>query len=395
MRQRLRLWRRFESSRRSDRGRCRLIFKVGQIVNGELAEMPRPIAVDLFCGAGGMSLGFHRAGFDVRVAIDVDQRNVTTYQENFPGAQVLQADMNTLEPDRIAQHLPKRATVDVVFGGPPCQGFSLIGKRAPNDERNKLIFAFARILRDIRPKFFVLENVPGLRSGTMATQLERFIRLVRKFGYQVHTPSILDSLNFGVPQRRVRLFIIGALNGQAVPALPAPLGARVTVWDAISDLPEVSEYPELLESDRYNGVLAMPSSQYAEALSDRDSRVKWQRQGLGGCRRTQHSEKVVKRFEATHPGSMESVSRFHRLSGAGISPTLRAGTGPDNGSHTAPRPIHPIAPRCITTREAARLHSFPDWFEFHETKWHGFKQVGNSVPPLLAYAVASQLKLSL
>jgi DNA (cytosine-5)-methyltransferase 1 len=117
--------------------------------------------------------------------------------------------------------------------------------------------------------------------------------------------------------------------------------------------------------------------------------------GLTGCQGTSHSPETTQRCAATPPGTYEPVSRFYRLTKDGFAPTLRAGTGPANGSFTAPRPIHPISPRCITVREGGRLHSFPDWFCFHPTKWHGFRQLGNSVPPFLARAVAKQVRSAL
>jgi len=116
---------------------------------------------------------------------------------------------------------------------------------------------------------------------------------------------------------------------------------------------------------------------------------------LTGCGRIDHTAEVVRRFEATKPGTREGISKFYRLRKDGIAPTLRAGTDGSRGSYSAARPIHPIKPRCITVREGARLHSFPDWFEFHSTKWHGFRQVGNSVPPLLARAVARSVYYAL
>jgi len=112
---------------------------------------------------------------------------------------------------------------------------------------------------------------------------------------------------------------------------------------------------------------------------------------LTGCQRCDHNPDIVRRFQATNPGTLEPISRFQRLHLDRLAPTLRAGTGKDKGSFTAARPIHPTQARCITVREAARLHSFPDWFQFHPTQWHGFRQVGNSVPPNLANAVAARV----
>jgi DNA (cytosine-5)-methyltransferase 1 len=118
---------------------------------------------------------------------------------------------------------------------------------------------------------------------------------------------------------------------------------------------------------------------------------KWDKNILTGNHRTQHTQPAIKRFKDALPGKSEPVSRFHKLNPQGLCNTLRAGTPSNRGAYTSPRPIHPVEPRCITVREAARLHSYPDWFRFHVTKWHGFRQIGNSVPPLLAQAVAAEM----
>jgi DNA (cytosine-5)-methyltransferase 1 len=175
------------------------------------------------------------------------------------------------------------------------------------------------------------------------------------------------------------------------------LNRTPTVWDALSDLPEADEYEELLRRDWVKARFKPPTEYAAPLRGERadpedysiprifDSDL------LTSSMRTIHTELSKKRFAKTHPGDTEPVSRFHKLDPKGICNTIRAGTASDHGAFTSPRPIHPYSPRCITVREAARLHSYPDWFRLHVTKWHGFRQIGNSVPPLLARAVASKL----
>lgn len=163
----------------------------------------------------------------------------------------------------------------------------------------------------------------------------------------------------------------------------------VTVRDAIGDLYTLGRRKSLLTSDHFVGKLGEPSA-YARKL-----RKGRQSPDLTGCRLCDHASDVVARFQETAQGASEPVSRFARLHLNKPSPTLRAGTGRDRGSYTAPRPIHPTQNRCITVREAARLHSFPDTFLFHSTQWHGFRQVGNSVPPKLAAAIARSVIRSL
>jgi DNA (cytosine-5)-methyltransferase 1 len=167
---------------------------------------------------------------------------------------------------------------------------------------------------------------------------------------------------------------------------------RPTVQAAIADLPTIntSQYDYLFESDLFHGELGQPSL-YASRMRQQRSDSSISGRGLSGFLKTRHSDEVVKRFAATRQGERESISRFMRLAWDGLAPTLRAGTIRGRGQFMAPRPIHPDEPRVITVREAARLHSFPDWFTFYPTKWYGFMQIGNSVPPLMAQAVGTSL----
>ena len=367
----------------------------------------RPTGVDLFCGAGGMSLGFEQAGFDVIAAVDSDPVHVATYSLNFPDCAAVEADLSSVSGEELRDRAGLSAKqIDVVFGGPPCGGFSMIGRRRADDPRNDLLLHFARLVDELRPSCFVVENVEGLLKGAARYVLDAFVSRVKGAGYSVVAPPVsLDASDFGVPQSRRRVFIVGSDASSWAFSYPTPTcgrdvaAIRPTVWDAIGDLPNVDEIPELLASDVYHGQLTVPQSSYARTLrgeasdpSDLSLRDPQWRDGLSGCLRTTHRTATVKRFAATEPGRYEARSRFYRLSLGGISPTLRAGADRAHGSFTAPRPIHPIHPRCITVREGARLQSFPDWFRFHPSKWHGFRQVGNAVPPLLARAVGKAVR---
>lgn len=366
----------------------------------------RPIAIDLFSGVGGMSLGFEQAGFDVVAAFDVEDRHVATYQKNFPETRACVADLADVGWRGLREAASiDQSVIDVLFGGSPCQGFSICGRRDSGDERNLLLFEFVRLVREIQPRYFVLENVDGLLGPHAEPIRQSFERRVRYAGYRLVRPvRALDAADFGVPQRRRRVFYLGYQDGAAPPQYPKPRQLRdqagkrhaPTVGDAIGDLPEIECHEYLFDSDRFEGPLGAPS-RYASLLrgdiresSDR-SRKRPKPDVLTGCARTKHTDEVVERFSATRPGTSEPISRYHRLDLRSIAPALRAGTNVDRGKHTAARPIHPIKPRCITTREAARLHSFPDWFEFHDTRWHAFRQIGNSVPPRLARFVAASV----
>ncbi|MGA2585093.1 MAG: DNA cytosine methyltransferase [Tepidisphaeraceae bacterium] len=368
--------------------------------------MARPIGIEIFCGVGGMSLGFEQAGFHVAAAFDSDPLNVEYHQRNFPRTLTYEADVTDLSGREILKKSRIDAgKIDVLFGGPPCQGFSVIGQRRNGDHRNLLILEFARLVRELRPRYFVVENVRGLLYSYSKPILDSFLRRVRRTGYEVVAPiRTLDSSCYGVPQKRKRVFILGYLRGLPIPDYPQPtsLGGKAgqtpTVAHAIGDLPQLIKFNELLTTDAFEGALG-PASEYARMLrgelvdpGDLSYKRSHSYDGLSGCARTAHSPATVEKFSATPPGTYEPTSRCYRLRLDGLANTLRAGTGPLYGSFTAARPIHPTEPRCISTREAARLQSFPDWFEFHPTKWHGFRQVGNAVPPLLAKAVATGVK---
>jgi DNA (cytosine-5)-methyltransferase 1 len=351
-----------------------------------------PRAVDVFAGAGGMSLGFEHAGFDVVAAVDNNPINVETYGRNFPGTYCFAADVSELTAADLRAKADVYDEVDVLFGGPPCQGFSVIGKRRSEDPRNELLIHFARLLDELKPKYFVVENVRGLLIGDARSTLDRFMAKARAAGYSIVEPlAVLDAQMFGVPQQRRRLFVLGYRSDVSAPTYPEPIGERVSVWAAIGDLACIDDNASHLQTDIYTGPLGK-ASEYALRLRGTPSRSA---KNLTGCARSIHSVATVERFAATMPGKREPISKFDRLSPAGVALTLRAGTGPENGSYMAPRPIHPVHPRCITVREAARLHSFPDSFQFDCTKWHGFRQVGNSVPPLLAAAVARSIHKAL
>lgn len=363
----------------------------------------RPIAVDLFAGAGGMTLGFEQAGFDVLASVEIDPIHCATHQFNFPFWTVLckSVEETTGEEIRNSSQIANQE-IDVVFGGPPCQGFSLIGKRSFDDPRNSLVFHFIRLVVELQPKFFVLENVKGITVGKHKEFIAEIINQFTESGYQVNTNyQVLNAANYGVPQNRERLFLLGSRQNIELPKYPEkitfPGQKSPTVWEALQDLPVIENYPELYQQDWIITEFSNPSN-YAKKLHNLEiakNNYSYQRQYdhnlLTSSLRSKHSTESRERFASTPHGKIESISRFHKLDPHGLCNTLRAGTPSNKGAFTSPRPIHPFIPRCITVREAARLHSYPDWFRFHPTKWHGFRQIGNSVPPLLAQAVAEEI----
>lgn len=358
----------------------------------------RPIGIDLFAGAGGLSLGFEQAGFDIAAAVEIDPIHCAVHKFNFPNCTTICSSVSDVDGAyiRSVANLGKK-DIDVVFGGAPCQGFSLIGKRAMDDPRNGLVHHFVRLVTELKPRYFVFENVKGLTVGPHKQFLNEIISAFGDAGYNVVTKyRVLNAAEFGVPQDRRRLFLMGARKKEKAPQYPLPTN-RVTVWEAIGDLPEAEDFHELFERDWIKASYSTPSK-YARQLRLLDNKPSdygycrnFDRTLLTSSLRTVHNDTSRRRFSETPHGQIEPISRFFKLDPNGVCNTLRAGTGSDRGAFTSPRPIHPFTSRCITVREAARLHSYPDWFRFHVTKWHGFRQIGNSVPPLLAKAVAGKI----
>jgi DNA (cytosine-5)-methyltransferase 1 len=373
--------------------------------------MPRPIGIDLFAGAGGMSLGFEQAGFDVVAAVEIDPIHCAVHKFNFPDCAVIPRSMREVTGAEIRKAAGiGESPVDVVFGGPPCQGFSLIGHRSIEDPRNRLVLDFVRILRELDARAFVFENVKGLTVGKHRTFLHELIEAFGIAGYDVRKEwEVLDAADYGVPQHRERLILFGAKKGQKLPFYPkrsvVPADGKAvgklprgpTCKDALGDLPDAAGFDILNDIDSVKAAFGKPS-EYASELrcltndAWRFGHVRaWDSSILTSSMRTRHTDISQRRFAETTPGTNEPISRFFKLAPDGLSNTLRAGTDGARGAFTSPRPIHYDLNRCVTVREMARLHGFPDWFRLHVTKWHGARQIGNAVPPPLARAVASEV----
>lgn len=384
--------------------------------NMSLKKNDRPLAVDLFAGAGGLSLGFEQAGYDIAAAVEYDPIHAAVHEYNFPYSATFCRDASTISGAEIREKsMIGDREIHVVAGGPPCQGISMMGKRAIDDPRNMLLKEFARLVKELQPRYFVMENVAGLTVGGHRQLLDEVVEVMGEAGYNVVLPyRVLQAADFGTPQSRRRLILLGARSDVPLPAYPEathtprkingkvpatsdglPLGPSVA--DALSDLPDAESYEALLSSDTATAEYGTPST-YAAPLrglvrdyDDYSHPRTFDPSLLTSSARTGHTDASIKRFAATAPGTTEKTSRFLRLHPDGVCNTLRAGTASDRGAHTAPRPIHPYYSRVITVREAARLHGYPDWFRFHVTKWAGFREIGNSVPARLARAVASAL----
>ena len=291
------------------------------------------------------------------------------------------------------QQLLKHAggQIDGIFGGPPCQGFSAMGHRKVDDPRRELLGHFFRLVSEVSPAFFVMENVVGLSYANAKPVLDDALAQIAG-RYNIVGPLVLDAAEYGAATKRRRLFVIGYDPMRCHAITEADLldvkRPSATVADAIGDLNLAVEAGEISGFDIWYLPEGKDANPYRSSLRSNDRK-------FTGHRPTIHTAEVVARFDKVPPGSTDKVGRHPRLSWQGQCPTLRAGTGRDRGSFQSVRPIHPDLPRVITVREAARLQGFPDSFKFHPTVWHSFRMIGNSVSPIMSEALFATLKSKL
>lgn len=367
--------------------------------------------IDLFCGCGGFTLGIERAGFHVVAAIDLDEHAISVFRKNFPRVgEALQKDLTRFPPEKLAELLGTDA-VDLIVGGPPCQGFSTVrqrdganhGPRLVKDTRRSLYKEFLKYVEFFQPRLFVMENVPGIKSAAGGAYFCQVQDEARKTGYRVHA-QIEKAVSLGVPQKRQRQLIIGTrldvpefFAGELAPAPHAV--ASPTLGEAIGDLPPVragagdedAEYDmrrRRAHVKRYGrsylyGALEVQhatrlTAHRARPHSDRDLR------DFARLREGEHCAEAMKRgeiFEFPYDKSSfkDRYTRQHRNRPCS---TIVAHMSKDGLMF-----IHPTQNRSLTPREAARIQSFPDWFEFPIARTHQFRVIGNAVPPLVAEAV--------
>lgn len=355
--------------------------------------------VDLFCGCGGFSLGAELAGFRSIAAIDIEPVLQSAYRRNFQASNVVEADIRDLGVSAwrriIGETLP-----DGVIGGPPCQGFSWIGKKRDDDPRNHLIGEFCRQIELLKPAFFVMENVEGLLHQDKRPLLEAALELLAGT-YSILPPTVINAADVGAPTNRRRVVVIGydprRMDRPDLSGLKRVSSRHLTtIRDAIADLPApVSESAENSMGWSSYPRGHNPISSYAQALrrsppkhlGDHHARSAITKGIVSGNTSTRHAAHIAERYSNTPTGSCDPITKSHKLDWEGRSPTLRAGTGAEKGSFQAVRPLHPSEGRVITVREAARIQGFPDWFVFHPTKWHSFRMIGNSVSPIVSRAI--------
>ncbi len=359
--------------------------------------------LDLFAGVGGLSLGAARAGFRVTGAVDFNPRAMSAHKRNFPNSKHLTMDLSSVSGDQLLSALGVERP-DGIIGGPPCQGFSSMGHRDLTDQRNSLFHKFFSLVANIRPRFFLAENVTGILDGKYQSLLDDAFKLVEK-DYHLLRGFEVCAADYGAPTSRKRVLFFGLLKTE-VDRLPKNIFRPNTVEPvhvstALEGMPGKVRGAWQTEQQGWRLVSSYADTEFGRRLKSfvpegvgceealRRIREKCE---VSGCLGTIHSDEVKSRYNALKPGGKDKVSKSVRLKLDGFCPTLRAGTGPELGSYQAVRPIHPTAPRVITPREAARLQGFPDWFQFDATKWHSFRMIGNSVSPILAEKIMSKVK---
>lgn len=356
--------------------------------------------IDLFAGVGGMSLGAAKAGFTLAGAVELDPIAIETHQQNFPNSAHLKCDVSSLKGDDLKRELKlKRGELTGIIGGPPCQGFSSMGRRDIEDPRNSLFIHYFRLVGELQPDFFVAENVLGILDSKYDKIRKEALSLLEK-KYILLQPITISAKDLGAPTTRTRVFFIGVKKSHKAIATKIKFGLQLEKYNFVKDAllglsDEVSfNEEEWVSTEKHkDSYIAKISRLIPEGVGDPESIERFLlKSEVSGMVGTRHTKEVIQRFEMVLEGQTDKVSRAPRLRQNGFCPTLRAGTNKDRGSYQAVRPIHPTQHRVITPREAARLQGFPDWFQFHKTKWHSFRQIGNSVSPIVSEHILRQIK---
>ena len=376
-------------------------------------------AVDLFSGAGGITLGLRNAGFDVRLCADMNEACEATHHRNFPDIPFIRGDMHEVAGAEVLEASGLRpGELDLLIGGPPCQGFSIMGRRELWDPRNGLFREFIRIAAELRPKVMVIENVTGLATLEGGAVLRELSNAFRSAGYIPDCAELLAA-QYGVPQMRWRMFFVGwrgdqersggfpipshgrAGIGELVPNRtvgPEDSAGFVTIRDAIGDLPPVEPGGVTIAYDQ------RPKSLYQKAM-----RINAPKK-LENHYAARLSPQNIERIRFLKPGDdwralphellpagmqralrKDHTRRYRRMIWEGVARSIITRfRDPKSGEY-----IHPDQHRTISIREAARIQSFPDWFVFEKGYSEQYEQVGNAVPPLLARAVGLELRAML
>jgi len=335
--------------------------------------------IDLFSGCGGLSFGFIEAGYDVVLGIDHWKDAIATFENSHKNSKGLIADLFTETPKQISKKTGI-TDIDVIIGGPPCQGFSIAGKRIVNDERNKLYKSFVSFVEFYKPKVFLMENVPNIVSMGQGVVKDNIIKDFEKLGYKV-VYKVLMASDYGVPQNRKRAFFVGTRNNKEFIFPTSNTKEIISAKEAISDLPENS----IIDGTKYN---TAPKSKYQEEIR-KGSKC------IFNHEITNHSEQTIEIISMVPDGGnyKNLPLILQKTRKVNIAWTRLNSKKPSFTIDTGHRHhFHYKYNRIPTVRESARIQSFPDSFIFLGSKTSQYKQVGNAVPPILAKALAESLK---
>ena len=379
--------------------------------------------IDLFSGAGGLSCGLEQAGFFPIIANEINPKYAATYQINHPSTKVMVCDIKNIDEKRLLKEIDRFHSIDLIAGGPPCQGFSINApKRSVDDPRNNLFKDYLRIVKEIKPKAILIENVPGIFSLDNGSVIEQIYEFLENIGYKVDH-KILFAGHYGIPQLRFRTIIIGIYNYHNKIEFPQPqyyanaianfqnskelcfsltpmheymLKPKVTVIDAIGDLPEICDSEKkstyIYEQEpqcAYQKLMRIDSEKITSHFCSKLSEINQKRLKyipVGGSWRDIPYDLLPKGLQRAKRS--DHTKRYGRLDPNDLCSTILTKCDPHWGSF-----FHPNQPRTISVREAARIQSFPDRYRFIGTMTEQYAQVGNSVPPLMAKAIGSSIKM--
>ena len=345
------------------------------------------LAVDLFAGAGGLSIGIGRAGFRVLIANEIESDFATTYATNHPDARVLNIDIHKVDFDAERRALRiRKKDLDLLCGGPPCQGFSTVGSKRRQDPRNSLFYEFLRAVAAFMPKYVIFENVAGFKRLYDGEPYRCLLQEFEELGY--HTRSaILEASEFGLPQIRKRTIVLASRKDCPTAELPVGHPANaLSLMDAIGDLPPIGP------SEAAHAYACPPQNEYQKLM-------RGECQVLTEHNASNYGPKMRRILDLVPPGGSvkdlppelqpESCfgNTYARLLPDRPTPTITRNFGTPSSS----RCIHPEQPRALSTREGARLQGFPDSYRFHGGKTSKNLQIGNAVPPILGEVVARQI----
>lgn len=342
----------------------------------------KKIGIDIFSGAGGLSLGAENAGISIGLAIEKDPSAAKTFSKNHQAVNILCEDIGKIKP---LEHIAKEPFI--VFGGPPCQGFSLSNTKTRTEfnKNNYLFNEFVRFVNELQPEWFLFENVEGITTFNKGETVKEIKACFKEIGYET-TEQVLYASDYGVPQHRNRFIMVGNRLGKVF-EFPEKCDKRVTVEEAISDLPELlngDKFEELPYSKDISEV-----SSYAQSMRSKSTAA---RQNLV----SKNEDYVIERYKYIKQGQnwraipIEMMANYANVDNchSGIYKRLDAGSpSVVISNYRKNMLIHPFQDRGLSVREAARLQSFPDHFEFEGTLMHVQQQIGNAVPPLLAEAI--------